>query len=318
MKKKEEVVFSDTKPKFTYLYELLEVLPTGESCIDYFEKLRWPNKIISPYDPTSEVYELAKKNQYRCKNTGKDFNVLTGTIFENSNIPIRKWFYVLGGFTSRLNGTSSYQLLSDVGVTHKSGWFMLQRLRHACDLPIDMMEGDVEIDEAFFGGKNKNRHWDKKVPHSQGRSWKDKIPVLEMLERSSGRVIMRKVHDTKLSTLVPIIRDNVKEGANLNTDEWYQKSRLGKWYNHQWVNHSKGEYSKEEGNISVNGAENRWSRLKPMISLTYRGVSEKHFQKYIDEFVLRNNASKLGFQEKFDLVLLSTIGKRMTYQELIS
>lgn len=301
--------------EFKNLYELLEVLPTKQSCIDYFKKLRWPDKVISPYDPTSEVYELAKKNQYRCKNTGKDFNVLTGTIFENSNIPIRKWFYVLGGFSSRLNGTSSYQLLSDVGVTHKSGWFVLQRLRHASDLPIPMMEGDVEIDEAFVGGKNKNRHWDKKVPHSQGRSWKDKMVVLEMLERKSGRIIMEHVPNTKMKTLVPKIRANVKEGSNLNTDEWYQKSKLGKRYNHQIVNHSKKEYAR--GKISVNGAENRWSRFKPMINF-YRRVSRKHFQKYIDEFVFRNNTSKLSFQEKFDTLLLSTIGKRLTYQQLIS
>ena len=194
---------------------------------------------------------------------------------------------------------------------------MLQRLRSACDIPIDEMEGDVEIDEAFIGGKNKYRHWDKKVPHSQGRSWKDKMVVLEMLERKSGNVIMKHVPDTKMKTLVPIIKDNVKEGSNLNTDEWYRKSKLGKRYNHQWVNHKKKEYSKEKGKISVNSAENRWSRLKPIIGLIYRHVSKKHFQKYIDGFVFRNNVSKLSFQERFNLLLLSTIGKRITYQQLI-
>ena len=302
--------------EFKYLYELLEVLPTKQSCIDYFEKLRWPDKVISPYDPTSGVLELSKKNQYRCKNTGKDFNVLTGTVFENSNIPIRKWFYVLGGCASRINGTSSYQLIDEIGVTHKSGWFMLQRLRHACGIPIDEMEGDIELDEVFIGGKNKYRHWNKKVPNSQGRSSKDKVPTIGIFERNSGRFFAQKVSDTKMKTLVQIIKDKVKEGSNINTDEWYRKSGLSKWYNHQMVNHKKREYVR--GNISTNAVENRWSRLKPMISLTYRGVSEKHFQKYIDEFVLRNNTSKLSFQEKFDLVLLSTIGKRVIYQQLIS
>lgn len=93
---------------------------------------------------------------------------------------------------------------------------------------------------------------------------------------------------------------------------------LGKLYNHQWVNHKKKEYAKAKGKISVNGAENRWSRLKPMIGGTYRKVSRKHFQKYLDEFVLRNNTNKLSFQEKFDTLLLSTIGKQLTYQQLIS
>jgi transposase-like protein len=140
--------------------ELLDFFPTKQSCIDYFEKLRWNGNPISPYDPTSKVYKLAKKNQYRCKNTGKDFNVMTGTIFENSKIPIRQWFNVTGILVSHLNGVSSYQLTREFGITHKSTLFMLHRLRHACDLPVfeTMMEGTVEIDEAFIGGKNKNRH----------------------------------------------------------------------------------------------------------------------------------------------------------------
>ena len=303
--------------EFKNLYELLEALPTKQSCINYLEKLRWPSKVISPYDPTSNVYKLAKKNQYRCKNTGKDFNVLTGTIFENSKIPIRKWFNVSGILVSHLNGVPSYELTRDFGITHKSTWFMLQRLRYACDVPIDMMEGDIEMDEAYFGGKNKWRHWNKKIPNSQGRSGKGKISVFGALEKGSGRFFARVTSDTKMRTLVPIIKDKIKEGSNVNTDEWYRKSKLlGKRYNHQMVNHGKREF--ERGNVSTNAVENRWSRLKPMINLTYRRVGRKHFQKYIDEFVFRNNTSKLSFQEKFDSLLLSAIGKRLTYQQLIS
>ena len=302
--------------EFKYLYELLEVLPTKQSCIDYLEKLRWPDKVISPYDPNSKVYKLSKKNQYRCKNTGKDFNVLTGTIFENSKIPIRKWFNVSGILVSHLNGVSSYQSTRDFGITHKSTWFMLQRLRYACDVPIDMMEGNIEIDEAYFGGKNKWRHWNKKIPNSQGRSGKGKVSAVGVLEKSSGRLFVRVTSDTKMRTLVPIIKDKVKEGSNVNTDEWYRDSDLDESYNHQMVNHRKGEFRR--GNVSTNAVENRWSRLKPMINLTYRRVGRKHFQKYIDEFVFRNNTSKLSFQEKFDSLLLSAMSKRLTYQQLIS
>lgn len=308
--------------KFKCLYELLEVLPTKQSCIDYFEKLRWPNGVVSPYDPTAKVWKLAKKNQYRCKNTDKDFNVLTGTIFENSNILIRKWFYILGIYSFHVNGISSYQLINHVGITHDSNWFALQRLRHASDLPIfeTMMEGDVEIDETFVGGKNKWRHWNKKIFHSQGRSLKDKILLFGMLERNSKRFFAQATLNNKLKTLVPIIKDKVKEGSNINSDEWYRKSKLGERYNHQMVNHKKKEYAKGKGKerISVNAVENRWSRFKPMNNLTYRGVSREHFQKYVNEFVFRDNTRELSFQEKFDLLLSSTIGKRITYQQLIA
>ena len=176
-----------------------------------------------------------------------------------------------------------------------------------------MLKGSVEIDETFIGGKNKNRHWDKKVPHCQGRNWKDKIPVLGMLERG-GKVIVKVVPNTQQKTLEPIIRTNIKEGSTIYSDDWYRHSNLSENFNHQWVNHSKKQYTK--GGISVNSIESFWTYPKRGIYGTYHQISRKHAQKYMDEFAFRYNTRKYSEQERFDLVLLSSVGKSLGYREL--
>jgi len=175
--------------QFKSLFEFLKSSPSEQDCIEYYEQLRWKGNPVSPYDPTSKVYPCAN-NWYKCKNTGKRFNVRTGTVFRNSNIPLQKWFLALCLYVSHNNCISSYQLAKHISISQPSAWFVLHRLRHISDCPIfkEMLKNVVEIDETFIGGKNKNRHWDKKVPHSQGRNWKDKIPVLGMLERGGNLI----------------------------------------------------------------------------------------------------------------------------------
>jgi transposase-like protein len=194
---------------------------------------------------------------------------------------------------------------------------MLHRLRHISDCPIfkEMLKNVVEIDETFIGGKNKNRHWDKKVPHSQGRNWKDKIPVLGILERG-GNLIVKVVPNTQQKTLEPIIKANVKEGSTIYSDDWYRHSNLSQTFNHQWVNHSAKQYAK--GDVSVNSIESFWNFPKRGIYGTYHWISRKHAQKYMDEFALRYNTRKYDAKERFNLVLLSSIGKSLSYRELTS
>jgi transposase-like protein len=176
---------------FKSLFDLRQALPTEQACIKHYEQLRWPNGVISPFDPTSKVYYY-RNRKYRCKNTGRNFNVKTGTIFENSKIPLQKWLFVIWLDTSHKKGISSCQLARDVGVTQKTAWFMLQRMREGfyCENQY-ILDGEVELDETFVGGKNKNRHKDKKVKNSRGRSFKDKTPVFGMLERK-GKVVSSK------------------------------------------------------------------------------------------------------------------------------
>lgn len=295
-------------PRFKSILDLMEVFPTEQTIIKYLEKGRWGENPISPYDPNSKVYKCAN-NWYRCKNTKKLFNVKTGTIFANTKLPLRKWFISLYTFSSRKKGISSCQLAKDIDITQKSAWYLLNNLRSSLKQPNfikDMLKDFIEVDETFIGGKNKNRHWDKKVPNSQGRSWKDKTPVLGMLEKN-GNLITQVIPNTQQETIEPIIKANVKESSNVYTDEWFAYKDLNKWFNHQIVNHRIKQYV--NGNATTNSVENCWSHLKRTIYGTYHWVSKKHTHKYVDEFTFRFNTRKYGEQERFDLVLLSAVGK---------
>ena len=312
--------------EFEDIAEFFEFFQTEQDCVDYLEKIIWKGKMpTSPFDITSQVYECddqetkgknsVKYKRYRCRNTGKYFNVKNVTIFKNSKLPLLKWFLAL--FYLSIGRISSYQLIEHIKMTQKTSWFVIQRLRIAFEIPDfeTMLKNVVEIDEAFFGGKNKNRHKDKKAPKCQGRNWKDKIPMFGMLERG-GNLIIWVVPNTRWKTLEPIIRANIKESSTVNTDEWYRKSNLSRWYNHQMVNHRIKQYA--NGKVSVNGVENVWSNFKRDVYGTYRYISRKHAQKYANEFAFRFNTRKYSTKDRFDLVLSSSVGKNITYRELIA
>ena len=303
-------------PKFQSLFDLQKAFSSEKDCLKYLEKHRWKGIIISPFNPNSRVYKYAN-GRYRCKESGKYFNAKTRTIFENSKLPLWKWFYVLYIFVNHKKGISSCQLARDVAITQKSAWFLLHRLRRGFECPIfkNLLENIVEIDETFIGGKNKNRHWNKKVPHSQGRSWADKTPVLGLLERN-GTLITQVVSNTRQNTLEPIIENHVKNGSSVYTDEWFAYQDLGKWYNHKIVNHRNKEYVNDSA--STNSLEGFWSHLKRGIYGNYHWVSKKHLPNYANEFTLRYNTRKYSEKERFDLVLLASTNQRLTYQQLIN
>jgi len=213
-------------------------------------------------------------------------------------------------------GISSHQLAKDTDITQKSAWFVLQRLRYSFQSPIfeTMLDGVIEIDETFVGGKNKNRHWDKKVPNSQGRSWKDKVPVLGIIKRN-GNLITQVINNTQQQTIEPIIKAKVKDGSNVYTDEWFAYKDLYKWFDHQIVNHRIKQYV--NGKVSVNSIESSWACLKRSIYGIYHQVSKEHLPKYVDEFTFRFNTQKNKTQETFNLALLSAVGKSLSYRELI-
>ena len=299
--------------EYKSILELLKAFPNEQACIDYLEELRWNGDVISPFDSTSKVYKC-KGNKYFCNSTGKYFNVKTKTIFENTKIELQKWFLSIYIVTSHKKGISSLQLSKDIDVTQKTAWFMLQRIRNCFGISDnDQLDNDVEIDETFVGGKNKNRHTDKKVENSQGRSFKDKTPVLGMIERK-GKLIAKVIPDTKGETLTPEIIKTVKQSASVITDEWLGYNSLKRIYDHSFVKHNEGEYV--NGKIYTNTIEGFWSLLKRGIIGIYHFTTRKHLQKYVDEFVFRYNLRECTQQMRVE-TLFRNMENRITYKELI-
>ena len=295
------------KTDFTLL-TLYENFPDEESCIRYFEMMRWGDKVISPFDPTSKVYKCSN-GKYKCKNTGRYFDVKTGTAFAKTKMPMRKWFSVMMLLLTHTRGISSCQVASILKIKQRTAWGMMQKVRQYMSMENNhKLSGEVEIDETFVGGKNKNRHKDKKVEKCQGRSYKDKVPVFGILERG-GKLIAKVVPNTQARTLVPIVKKNVEVGSTVYTDGWSYKGLEGK-YEQLSVDHGKhfyGEtYVTDDGEIivvSTNGIENAWSLFKRRLKGTYIRVSKKHLQKYVDEFVFRFNTRNFTDSQRFNLLL---------------
>mgnify|MGYP000722367918 FL=1 len=299
---------------FNSIIDLLKAFPSEQSCIDHLTKLRWNENVVSPFDNTSKVYNC-KGNKYKCKNTGKYFNVRTQTIFDNTKMPLQKWFLAIWLVTSHKKGISSLQLGRDLDITQKSAWFMLQRIRNCFGIDNDtQLNNEVEVDETYVGGKNKNRHANKKVKNSQGRSAKDKTPVVGMVERG-GKVTARTVENVKSVTLTAEIIRNVKESATLYSDEWLGYKGVARIYDHSIVKHNQGQYV--NGRVHTNTIEGFWSLLKRGIFGIYHFTSKKHLQMYVDEFVFRYNSRNGSESERFNL-LLNNIENRITYKELIN
>lgn len=274
----------------------------------YLESLRWKNGVISPFDVTSKVYKCGN-GKYRCRNTGMYFDVKTGTVFAGTKLPLRTWVFALFLFISHKRGISSCQLARDLGVTQKTAWNMLHKIRDYMKSQNNQaVSGDVEIDETFVGGKNKNRHKDKKVERCQGRSFKDKVPVFGMLQRN-GHITAVVVPDTKASTLKPIILSHIVKKSNVFTDGW-EYHGLESDYRQFSVDHGRGFYGEtvytsdgEVIEVTTNGIENVWSHFKRMIFGTYYKVSKKYLQRYVDEFVFRFNTRRISEIERFELFL---------------
>lgn len=295
------------------LFELQRRFPDDASCIKYLEEHYWEGKPKSPFDRTSKVYRMSN-GMYRCKNTGRNFTVRTGTIFEHTRVSLYKWFMAIWYMSNDPRGISSYQLARDIGVTQKTAWHMQQKIRLSMQYAnINELEKAVEIDETLVGGRNKNRHRNKKVAHSQGRSHKDKTPVVGMIQRD-GLMNARATADTTSATLNSLIWKFIKQKTVVYTDENDAYNKMGKKYTHRKVDHSRGLYS--YGDVTTNRIEASWTHFKRMIIGTYRTVSRKHLQNYVNEFVYRYNfrgASNCSL--RFNCLLLCSDPK-WTYREV--
>ena len=299
---------------FNSILELIQAFPDEQACIDHLTELRWGDNVVSPFDPTSKVY-VCKNNRYRCKNTGKYFNVKTNTLFDNTKMPLQKWFLAIWLVTSHKKGISSLQLGRDLNITQKSAWFMLQRIRACFGIQDDdNLKGTVEVDETYIGGKPTNRK--KHIRADKSFEAKDryrKSVVIGMVERK-GRVKAVHVGSASKRIINRTINTHVDKSAQLYTDDFIAYRDLSSTYNHGVINHTKNDYVL--GDIYTNTIESFWATLKRGIYGIYHWTSRKHLHYYIDEFCFRYNTRTIGESARFN-TLLRNMENRVTYKELI-
>ena len=316
----------DSNPKT--LQEAILAFSDEQICVETVAAMRWPNGPECPDcigDKAKNPYYIKTQKRWKCRNCRRQFSVKVETIFEDSAIPLTKWLPALWLMVSCKNGVSSYELHRSLGVTQKSAWFMLHRLRLALKAgtfgtklggPDD---GPVEVDETYVGGIAKNMHRDRAKRYATSGSHHGKTIVMGILDRERKQIRAKVVPDAKRETLHTEVLKNVKFGSEVYTDNHLAYDLLHNRYTHESVNHA---IKYAEGKVHTNGLENFWSLLGRTLSGTYVAVEPAHLESYIDEQVFRynNRATKdnpLNDSDRFIAALAQVAGKRITYKELI-
>ena len=307
---------------FKSVIELVKAFPTQEVCIAHLEQLRWNGNVVSPFDPTSKVY-VCKGNKYKCKNTGKYFNVCTNTLFDNTKIELPTWFLAIYLITGHKKGISSLQLAKDLNVTQKTAWFMNHRIRNCfgiqdVDNGGEKMGGEgvvVEVDETYVGGKVKNMSNKKRVEihNNKENPNKNKTTVLGFLERGSKL----RLQIVKKSDFIPdLVKNTVDTSSVLMTDSARAYRIIGREFAyHGAVDHTSNEYV--NGVNYTNGIEGCFSLFDRIILGIYHSVSPKHLQKYLNEHSFRYNSKEVKEDTRFKL-MLTNMENRLTYKTLIA
>jgi transposase-like protein len=309
-----------TTPKT--LLEAVRYFSDLDACHNYMTNVRWPDgKVTCPDCGSDQVGCIASRRMFQCKNKDcrRQFSVKVGTIMEDSPIGLDKWLAAIWMIVNAKNGISSWEIHRAIGVTQKSAWFLLHRIRLAMQTgTFQKLKGTTESDETFIGGKAKFMHADKRAERIQGRGTVGKTIVQGILERGNGEQIsqvhVNVVPDQKKGTLTGNVRAKVEKGAEVFTDTLRSYEGLSDSYAHAMVDHSAGEYVR--GNVHTNSMENFWALVKRCLKGTYVAVAPWHLFRYLDEEAFRFNRRDLDDAGRFARVMAKIAGKRLTYQEL--
>ena len=308
----------DAFKTFKSLADFDTVFAEESACINHFRAIRWPDlaHCACPHCGVIGAPYILGNNTHKCRDCLKKSTVRNGTIFEDSKIELRKWFKAVFFMTGHKKGISSCQLAKDIGVTQKSAWFMLHRIRNASmtkEFKAPLV-GVIEADETYVGANAKWQHKNKKNPLLVGAAAaKTKKTVFAMLQRD-GDLRLHHVKDTRKATVAPIIQASIAPGAEVHTDESPLYAWMRSDYAHKMVTHSLGEYVR--GNITTNRVEGSFSHFKRTIVGTYHKASDKHLDRYLQMFAFRWNTRTMKEAERMNMFLGMTAGKRLSYRTL--
>jgi len=307
---------------FDNILSITTYFNTPKKCKDAIAQARWgtgdEQDVVCPYCGKHHCTKR-KDGRYRCSKCLRNFSVTVGTIFEDSNLPLIKWFVAMYLISSHKKGVSSHQLHRDIKVTQKTAWYMEQKIRSLYKQDDSTaLSGEVELDEVYIGGIEKWKHKNMRTPKTQGRSTKTKTPVFGMMERTTiinakgEQEFMSYVHaivvdKTDGATLLPIVQQFVADGSHIMTDELSSYNKLGSLgYSHNVVRHSSDEFV--DGGIFTNNVECFWSHFRRMVTGCYHHMSDEHLQAYVDEACYRWNTRKASETERFSDMFHMSIG----------
>ena len=298
---------------------LADMFPNEKAATAWFESLVWPDGRHCPRCGGTETSVASKTSglPYYCPACKRAFSVRIGTALERSKVPLRKWVFAIYLEMTSLKGVSSMKLHRDIGVTQKTAWFMLHRIREAWAAErASVFSGPVEADETYVGGKRKNMSNAKRKAMKGTGPAAGKAVVVGAKDRETKRVSALVIEHTDAPTLQGFVREHAEPGATVFTDESKSYGGLGRDFDHEAVNHSTGEYVR--GMAHTNGIESFWAMLKRAHKGVYHQISPKHLQRYVSEFAGRHNVRDKDTIDQMGAVVTGMVGKRLMYRDLIA
>ena len=306
------------------LVQLMDRFATEHHAVEWFESIFWPSDRCCGHCGSMNTYETPKRKPqpYRCRDCKSYFSVRTGTLLESSRIPLRKWAIAIYLCLTSLKGVSSMKLHRDIGVTQKTAWFMIHRIREAWSAQDDndYFGGPVEVDETFFGGKRANMSNQKrKELKDTGRGPVGKTAVVGLKDRETKKVSAKVVDSTDAATLIPFVEEHAANGSTIYTDDasaYNSLPMIFNGYQHESVKHSVKEFVR--GQVHTNGVESFWSMLKRAHKGTFHKISPKHLNRYVQEFAGRHNMRESGTIDQMRETVAQFVGRRLLYRSLIA